>query len=554
MKKIISSICLLLLVFTAIAQSQADIDKMMKQMQDVMKNVSPEEKEQMNNLGIKIPKDAKDMKELMNKPRPKPNLPEPKEVNYIGTVTTKNIGAAGGFIVSENGKIRLDFPAGALSQNTEINIEETENGESFGCGDGFKFTPDGQTFNKPVMLTIKYSQRDIDGTCPQLLNIMTQDNNGDWYANTETTIDTINSTVTATIPHFSSWILGAKMKLALKPQNANVIKGHKIELSVIGWEIKRPDLGTAISDKKMEEIYGLPTKNFVSLADIKKIDNSLNRFAIDEWTLDEHPAPYKDNKKGKLTALGATAEFTAPEIMPVSPNDRIVAIKVNLKEYGKTDKGGFITYPLISFVNIVDEGTLIGTIDNLPVKGYQGGSWQEYGEDGAIYPGVADAFVMDDGTLSVSFSNDFEKKTSLGFKIFKPGVGNFKLGATDGVCLGSIEGKNFSYGYSKCKYINGKCDCENIISPLDVTITRYDDEMGGILEGKFSGNLYENLVGAKCMSSIKHTVSGTFLLTVLKFPGSKATEITPKNPTPTSKPATKPVPKKTNQPAIKAWD
>jgi hypothetical protein len=59
MKKIISCICLLLMVFAASAQTQAEIDKMMKQAQEAMKNLPPEAKKMMDSLGVKIPDPAK---------------------------------------------------------------------------------------------------------------------------------------------------------------------------------------------------------------------------------------------------------------------------------------------------------------------------------------------------------------------------------------------------------------------------------------------------------------------------------------------------------------
>lgn len=64
MKKIFCSIWLLLLVFTAIAQSQADIDKAMKEMKNAMKDMPPEAKKMMDSMKIseKLTKSTKDLK------------------------------------------------------------------------------------------------------------------------------------------------------------------------------------------------------------------------------------------------------------------------------------------------------------------------------------------------------------------------------------------------------------------------------------------------------------------------------------------------------------
>ena len=63
MKKILISFCMFLLTSLAIAQtgmpSQADMDKMMKQMQDAMKDMPPETKKMMDSMGMKMPDPSK---------------------------------------------------------------------------------------------------------------------------------------------------------------------------------------------------------------------------------------------------------------------------------------------------------------------------------------------------------------------------------------------------------------------------------------------------------------------------------------------------------------
>lgn len=138
-------------------------------------------------------------------------------VAAVGTVTTKTIGPAGGIIKSANGKITLNFPVGALATDTPIGIEEASNTAPLACGNSFKLTPDGQVFTKPVTLTIKYKDIDIDGTAPEAL-YMASEVNGVWMASANAIINAEAKTVTLPIKHFSDWGMGAFLKIVMLPK------------------------------------------------------------------------------------------------------------------------------------------------------------------------------------------------------------------------------------------------------------------------------------------------------------------------------------------------
>ena len=116
----------------------------------------------------------------------------------IGTKMSKVIGPEGGELKSANGKVKLNFPAGAVSEKTEIGIEEIENTAALACGNAFKLTPESATFKKPVLLTLKYTPFDIDGAAPDALNIMTKSENM-WFAYKNVEIDTITHTISLPI-------------------------------------------------------------------------------------------------------------------------------------------------------------------------------------------------------------------------------------------------------------------------------------------------------------------------------------------------------------------
>ena len=60
MKKIIACISLMLFVSISIAQTQKEIDDLMKKMEDIKKEMPPEAKQMMDSMGLKMP-DAKQM-------------------------------------------------------------------------------------------------------------------------------------------------------------------------------------------------------------------------------------------------------------------------------------------------------------------------------------------------------------------------------------------------------------------------------------------------------------------------------------------------------------
>src|SRR5262245_2967377 len=69
-----------------------------------------------------------------------------------GTPVSAEIGPAGGRIKSDDGRIELIFPAGALPQTLTITIQPTTNPMPNGTGKAYQFGPSRTHFNKPVQL------------------------------------------------------------------------------------------------------------------------------------------------------------------------------------------------------------------------------------------------------------------------------------------------------------------------------------------------------------------------------------------------------------------
>lgn len=107
--------------------------------------------------------------------------------------------AAGGIAKSHDGLVELEFPAGALSADADIQIR-TKSGLSDGrvVTASYEFSPDGLTFQKPVEIRLQASGEtreleiaNLDGADPVPLETSSHDRN--------------SGIITATLEHFSAY-------------------------------------------------------------------------------------------------------------------------------------------------------------------------------------------------------------------------------------------------------------------------------------------------------------------------------------------------------------
>ena len=280
MKKIFLLSFLIAMCFYAHTQTkQPTLTELQKQLD----NLPKEQKDMLKQMGIDNVSDMVKKAKSTN-PDAKNNdgdsweKAEQDRIKSIGTKTTKTIGAEGGVIVSSNGKITLRFPAGALSINTEINIEELESTAPLACGNAFKLTPEGQTFNKPVDLILKYSAYDIDGTVAEALAVSTEAD-GVWLADTRTKLDTATKTITLPIKHFSIWGTAAFLKMEMLPQgDRNLGRGQSIRFRITTYvdEAERK----AKFDKEFAEKFEALDREFDENEEARKKEELL---AKEEW-------------------------------------------------------------------------------------------------------------------------------------------------------------------------------------------------------------------------------------------------------------------------------
>ncbi|WP_300600902.1 hypothetical protein [Niabella sp.] len=248
------------------------------------------------------------------------------------------IGPNGGVLQSEDGRLEVEFPAGAVTEETEIGIEPLKNTALSGIGFSYRLTPHGKTFQKKVTLRFHYKtdERRIAGN--EALEIAYQNDKGIWTCIGNSKNDKINKTINVQTSHFSDWALVTSM-----------------ELSPV---VKTVGPGESISLKALQYVFPASKDDFLVPLMLPEAGTGeplgLQKEYIKKWTLDG---------PGKLTGTGNTAVYTAPSTPP--PN-KTATITLELNVQGKQ-------VLLISTIYIITEGIEI-SID--------GGAWK-------TYPGIA---------------------------------------------------------------------------------------------------------------------------------------------------------------------
>lgn len=202
---------------------------------------------------------------------------------------SKTIGPAGGTVSSEDGRIRLDIPAGALQREEIIRIQAISNTNQTGKGIAFQLAPHGTRFAKPVKLSFQYTDQDLNGTVAEALQIAYQNEKGIWMALPGAQLNAPEKTVTIQTTHFSTWSLFSTIVLspnrkALRPGQTQEL----VALSVFPYSRDLPPLTNFVDEIPLVEIH-------------------------DNWTV--NVTRWELIGAGKLVPSGAkptTATYTAP--------------------------------------------------------------------------------------------------------------------------------------------------------------------------------------------------------------------------------------------------
>ncbi|HTR29383.1 MAG TPA: hypothetical protein VMH27_08930 [Puia sp.] len=254
-----------------------------------------------------------------------------------GTPVTKTIGPAGGTVLSADGRVELDFPANALTTNTDITIQPATNTAPNGSGLAYHFMPDGSKFGVPVTLIFHYTATDANGTDPSLFYIAYQDSVGVWQADFKNrALDTSAKTASLSIGHFSFWALGSQLYLFAAPP------------SVTPRQVA--DLGMVIlTDQGDLTPNGSGEFGMSALPSAIPIPPG----SVDKWSV--NGVPGGNSQDGTLSGSESTETFTAPSTIDKERTVQVSgAVSTDVKGWNK-GKQVLQTNKFIAFTGILLE-------------------------------------------------------------------------------------------------------------------------------------------------------------------------------------------------------
>lgn len=147
-----------------------------------------------------------------------------------GPAMRKTIGAGGGNIASADGGLLLSVPPGALSTDVELGIEPITSTVPGAVGGGYRLTPHGTQFAKPIVMTFSYADTAQPVGSPSSLGIAFQTPQNTWQWVKDAAIDTIARTITVASMHFSDW--SKLWGWQIRPPVARVKAGASVKLAI----------------------------------------------------------------------------------------------------------------------------------------------------------------------------------------------------------------------------------------------------------------------------------------------------------------------------------
>jgi hypothetical protein len=163
-------------------------------------------------------------------------------VNVVEPGQPVSIGAGGGQIVASDGAAALEFPAGALGNETPITISEAEH--TAGVPEWSTVVtlgPEGTTFAQPVKLTLAFDAARLPaGIAPQALAIYLWEDGG-WVEVPGSVPAIDNGTVTVELAHFSTYTVLPRVNYVGGPGNMNVTAGYDFFAGWAGAWYRTPD-------------------------------------------------------------------------------------------------------------------------------------------------------------------------------------------------------------------------------------------------------------------------------------------------------------------------
>ena len=239
-----------------------------------------------------------------------------------GKSVSKEIGAAGGNIISDDGRVELIFQVGALTQQITISIQPTTNHVPNGAGKAYQFEPSGIQFKKPVQLIFRYTDEEVKACPPDLMSFALQDHSGKWDFFEYEEWDSTAGTLKGFIHHFTGFT--DVNNLMIRPNKTELAVGETADISVL-------DKGVIVESGEYRGDFELA---FLS-------SNKVKWFVNEKEGGDDNVGHAKTNLFApigigtKNIQYGLTGEYRAPVHLPLQ---NPVIVKLAVKYYSKKHK------------------------------------------------------------------------------------------------------------------------------------------------------------------------------------------------------------------------
>ncbi len=258
---------------------------------------------------------------------------------FDGVVSSKKVGVPGGKISSEDGRIELFFPAGALTAPTDISIQPTTNPAPNGAGKSYWFEPSGITFKKPVQIIFHYTDEEAAICPPDLMGLAIQSKNGKWTFVNYDDWDSTSRTLKGFIHHFS----GASnvYMMRLQPAKRRICVREQVRINI--WEF------FSKFDVSIEPYFRQGQKNYWYVNDTHMGSKVLGYLSV-----------YEETDKVAHTMV-SHATYIAPDYL--IPEGNPVTVSVDIKILSGKRKGQLRRISCSILVYDVYKVTVIHTME-----------------------------------------------------------------------------------------------------------------------------------------------------------------------------------------------
>jgi hypothetical protein len=176
--------------------------------------------------------------------------PEATDVGQpIGPATQEVIGSAGGMLLSADGSVSVEVPAGAFARDETVSLQEISHQNHGAPGRAWRLGPATLTPALPLTLRLRYEDTDLQGTDAAELRLAYQDAQRRWIVPAAPSLDAGSRTLTLSTRRLGDWSRFAK--LSLSPSAATVKVGQQLALKVLRCEVVGFEAGADGADPQL---------------------------------------------------------------------------------------------------------------------------------------------------------------------------------------------------------------------------------------------------------------------------------------------------------------